>query len=104
MSILRGGKAEPEVAAPSGARFSFCEPVTAVAMGRWHIREVGEEGLKTGGGVPNDALCGRGLHRGWDLEYRMTPEFALQLVTPRDGDGHIALCPACYEAWRKRVG
>ncbi len=49
--------------------FSFCEHVTAT--GPWHIREVGPEGLKFGGGAKT-SLCH--AHEptwwinGWDLE------------------------------------
>jgi hypothetical protein len=83
--------------------FSFCEPVTAIAMGKWHIREVGPEGLKFGGGVPNDALCGRELRFGWDMEAVFTAERALSMVTPREGDGHVFLCPACYQEYLVRA-
>lgn len=85
-------------------KFAFCEPVTATSMSKWHIRRVGPEGLRFGGGVPIEALCGFDVRRGWDIEAAVTPEFALRLVTPRAGDGNVALCLACYEAWLTASG
>lgn len=83
-------------AAPSHA---FCEPVTATPTSYWHIREVGPEGLKLGGGVPNAPLCGRDLRHGWDLTSKVTPESASTSSQPRPGDGRIFLCPSCAESY-----
>lgn len=47
-------------------RFSFCEPVHAVPLGRWHIRPLTARGHKYGGGCDTISLCG--LPMGWDLE------------------------------------
>lgn len=51
----------------SETRFAFCEPSNATPFSREHIRRVGAEGLKLGGGVPSPALCGA------DLRYRLGP-------------------------------
>lgn len=70
---------------------SFCEPVTATPFSKWHIREVGPEGLKLDGGIPNEPLCGRDLRHGWDLQLRVDAESLTRLR----GD---LLCPNCDAA------
>ena len=80
-------KTAPEV------RFAFCESVFAVPNGTWHIRAVGEEGLKLGGGA-SAPLCGFGGHwqNGWDLNVEIT-------------EHHLAhACPKCVAAYRERKG
>lgn len=94
MIFTRNRAAEP--AAPSHA---FCEPVHATPTSPEHIREVGDEGLKLGGGVPNPALCGRDLRKGWDLSTPVTPDMVTRLAASREGDGRVFLCPACAEAY-----
>lgn len=97
MSLLRR-RATP--AAPAVPEFAFCEPVHAVTLGPIHIRRVGEEGLKLGGGIPVAPLCGReSVIRGWDLPDEVTPETVLADSTPRPGDGHVFLCRACTDAY-----
>jgi hypothetical protein len=86
------------VEAPAPA-FAFCEPVWATPTSHEHIRTVGEEGLKLGGGVPNPALCGRDLRHGWDLKMEVTTESVTSLASPREGDGRVFLCPGCAEAF-----
>lgn len=94
MIFTRERAAEP--AAPTHA---FCEPVSATPTSYEHIREVGEEGLKPGGGVPNLPLCGRDLRRGWDLKTPVTPDMVRTLAAPRPGDGRVFLCPRCADAY-----
>lgn len=90
---------EPEAEAVT-PQFAFCEPVTATPMSKEHIRPVGPEGLKLGGGVPVPALCGRDLHMGWDLETPVTADMVDRLAAPRPGDGRVFLCGPCADAWR----
>lgn len=51
-------------------QFAFCETVTASSQSKWHIRKLGEAGLKLGGGVDTKALCGREV--AWDLNVELT--------------------------------
>jgi len=57
--------------------YAFCEPVTASSHSRWHIRKVGPEGLKLGGGA-SAPLCfperGWDWINGWDLEVAITEQ------------------------------
>lgn len=103
-STRRRDQSEADAAAVT--RYAFCEPVTAVAMGKEHIRVVGPEGRRLGGGIPHgDAggvLCGRDLGRGWDLGREVTPRIVEILTTPRDGDSHVWVCPKCAEAYRQQ--
>ena len=85
---------------PTLPEFSFCEPVHATTESAIHIRRVGEEGLKLGGGIPVAPLCGReSVIRGWDLKGAVTPETVLNQSTPRPGDGRIFLCRGCTDAY-----
>jgi len=84
----------------SGETLAFCEPVTATPFSHEHIRTVGPEGLKLGGGAPNTVLCGRDLYGGWDLRSEVTPDLVLRLSTPREGDGRVFLCPECADAYQ----
>lgn len=74
---------------------AFCEPVHARPMGQEHIREVGPEGFKYGGGIPVAALCGFNVVMGWDMQRPVTPEAVKTLAAPRAGDGHVWLCGGC---------
>lgn len=80
-------------------RFAFCERVTASPMSLEHIREVGAEGLMLGGGIPNVALCGADVRRGWDLSSEVTEGTVERLATARTGDGHVFLCDTCARLW-----
>lgn len=71
------------------SNYAFCERVTATAESPWHIRLVGSEGLKLGGGAPDSTLCGRPLHKGWDLQLHVDDESV-------DGR-HI--CADCSAVW-----
>lgn len=85
---------------PVVPEFAFCEPVTATPTSPIHIRRVGEEGLKLGGGIPVAPLCGReSVIRGWDLRGAVTPESVHDQSTPRSGDGRVFLCVKCAEAY-----
>lgn len=79
--------------------FAFCERVSATPTSKEHIREVGREGIKLGGGIPNTALCGYDVVRGWDLARPVTPDGVLVLSTPRPGDDRIFLCGDCASAF-----
>jgi hypothetical protein len=80
------------------SKYSFCERVTATPTSPEHIRVVGEEGLKLGGGAPDTVLCGASLSKGWDLNNAVDAETVRRLSTPRDADGHVFLCLRCAEA------
>lgn len=92
MRLSRLRRTPPTHAPPTHA---FCEPVTATPTSYWHIRDVGEEGLKLGGGVPVAPLCGRDLRHGWDLKSEVTPEAVTTGAQPRPGDGRVFVCPTC---------
>lgn len=47
-------------------KYSFCESVTAVPLGPWHIRTLTDKGMKFGGGADTKVLCGRVVC--WDLK------------------------------------
>lgn len=98
MSLLRRRPARDQQ--PTTPTFAFCEPVHATTESAIHIRHVGEEGLKLGGGIPVAPLCGReSVIRGWDLPGAVTPESVHHQSTPRPGDGRIFLCRGCTEAY-----
>lgn len=75
------------------AQFALCEPVSATTRSREHIRRVGPEGFKYGGGIPNEAICGANVRRGWDLRAPVHPSRFLPNaeVNPT--------CEKCIEAW-----
>lgn len=52
--------------------YSFCEPVWASSISRWHIRKLSFKGSKYGGGADTPALCGLDLRCGWDLRVDIT--------------------------------
>ena len=96
-SRLRPTQVEAEPVVPE---FAFCEPVTATPTSPWHIRRVGPEGLKLGGGIPTAPLCGReSVIRGWDLTSGVTAESVRLGSTPREGDGRVFVCRACTDAY-----
>ena len=82
--------------------YAFCEPVSATPTSYEHLRAVGPEGLKLGGGIDGAALCGFDLKHGWDTSTEVTDESVTALATPRSGDNRVFLCPACADAWKKR--
>jgi hypothetical protein len=77
-------------------KYSFCESVTASFVGPWHIREVGPEGLKFGGGA-KAPLCflydaDKQWLGGWDLDI----EFEIEEAP----DIHI--CYYCLALYKQR--
>lgn len=83
------------VETPAVPTYSFCEHVNATPTSPEHLRTVGDEGQKFGGGVPGNALCGRDLRFGWDLATPVTDESVRALSSPRSGDGRVFLCRTC---------
>jgi hypothetical protein len=78
---------------------SFCESVDATPTSPVHLREVGPEGRKYGGGVPTPALCGRDLHRGcWDLPTEVTSKS----VAAADQDRPGRICASCAAVYDER--
>ena len=83
---------------------AFCERSTATAFSKEHIRRVGPEGLKLGGGAPDTTLCDYPLSGGWDLETPVTTERVRVLGSPRSGDGHVFLCGVCRDEALRILG
>lgn len=76
---------------------AFCEPVSATVRSREHIREVGPEGFKYGGGIPNAALCGADVRRGWDIKAEVHPSrFVVNAETN-------PTCQGCIDAYHALV-
>ena len=75
------------------SELSYCERSTASAMSPVHIRKVGGEGRKLGGGVPVPALCGSDLHHGWDLPTDVPSTVARYATIPQNQPGRM--CLAC---------
>ena len=86
-----------ETGRPEGWRLSFCERSTATAFSKEHIRWVGAEGLKFGGGAPDTTLCGAPLGAGWDLQSVVDVPTVRRLGSPRLGDGRVFLCADCRD-------
>jgi hypothetical protein len=84
---------------PQVPAYSFCEPVWATPTSKEHIRAVDEHGLKPGGGIDTDTLCGSDVRRGWDLPTPVTPERVRSLASPLPGDGRIFLCRTCADLY-----
>lgn len=79
----------------TAATYSFCEPVSATPTSRVHIRRVGAEGIKTGGGVTGAPLCGYDLHGGWDVPGPVTTP----VVVAGIGAEVAPTCPDCAALW-----
>lgn len=76
---------------------AFCEPVSATIRSKEHIRVVGPEGFKYGGGIPNVALCGANVRQGWDLRATVHPSQFMP-------DAEInPTCQTCIHAYYARV-
>lgn len=83
-------------------RYAFCEPVTAAAMGKIHLRSTeGHPGSPAGLSAGTAALCGRDLRSGWDLELMATEESIAEAGRPRASDGHVWLCSLCAEQYAR---
>lgn len=74
-------------------RLAFCEPSSATVRSKEHIRVVGPEGFKYGGGIPTPALCGYDLRHGWDLNVPVHPA---RFNTAADLN---PTCAACVDAF-----
>src|SRR5690242_13327177 len=83
---------------------AFCERSTATAYSKEHIRMVGREGLKLGGGAPDTALCGTPLRAGWDLQTPVDIPTVVRLGSPREGDGRVFLCAGCRDEALRILG
>lgn len=75
--------------------FAYCEPVHATVSSRIHIRRVGPAGLKLGGGIAGEALCGYDVTRGWDLPGLVDAATNVAGV----GREHGPQCVPCATAW-----
>lgn len=73
---------------------ALCETSTAGPLTPNHVRQVGPEGLKLGGGIPTPALCGRDLRGGWDLRAVDAAELQ-RLADGRTEDGRPFVHPDC---------
>ena len=72
-----------------GPKYSFCEPVTAGSLGRWHIRKLTAVGKKLGGGADTSALCGSTVS--WDLQVDVPSRDALP----------VGICQRCWELYQE---
>ncbi|WP_420878971.1 hypothetical protein [Rhodococcus sp. (in: high G+C Gram-positive bacteria)] len=81
---------------------AFCEPGNAVAMGKIHIRLLGNGNPERGTGFPagTQALCGRHLDYGWDLDGAVTATSVAEQSHPRASDGHVWLCRNCTDHYQ----
>lgn len=78
-------------------KLAYCERNTAGPVSPVHIRIVGEEGLRLGGGVPNHALCCADVRGGWDLPTAVTLDtFSQWSQIPQDQPGR--LCRECVNS------
>lgn len=95
--------------------YAYCERATAV-LNTWHIRPLGERGLRPTGGIDTVSLCRRvgppdqkgvdgfDLNGGWDIEGApVVPDEALELAKRRGSDNAWMVCPECAERLAKAV-
>ena len=73
------------------SELSYCERVTATPTSPVHIRMVGLEGRKLGGGIPGAALCGAEVRNGWDLPTDVPSTLAGYAEIPQDRPGRMCL-------------
>lgn len=95
MRSLRKQEVPPE-------KYAYCEPNWASATSKWHIREVGSEGLKLGGGIPPDALglCGTDvIVKGWDRCEVRTEDHLVRMTLSETNP----LCMDCAVEYRLRT-
>lgn len=78
---------------------AFCERVTATPTSPMHIRRVGPEGRKYGGGAPDTTLCWRALNNGWDLEQPVSDVAVRRLQDRQHDTGSHLLCRECTVAY-----
>lgn len=89
---------------PADLAYAYCEPVTASTRSPQHIRTVGAEGLRLGGGAPDSTLCGYPLDRGWDQDAPVTVADVrreLEMDAPPEIN---PLCRGCGEEFLRRTG
>lgn len=70
---------------------------TATSTWNYHLRELGEDGPKYGGGVDLISVCG--IKLGWDTEISLSqfdPEFKAERIC----DGHF--CGKCFDVAKKK--
>jgi hypothetical protein len=73
--------------------FLFCEGAMSTGSSPWHLRRIGPAGIKAGGGIDTNSLCGRVSVRngGWDLLVRINAH-------------HLLLaCSSCAAQYRAAV-
>ncbi len=83
-------------------KFVYCEAYPQ--YGRWHIREVGREGLKPGGGCPPPLCCQDKpdqWHNGWDLPDVPIQDDAHEYTRVAAEKRLADACPVCVERYRK---
>lgn len=81
----------------TGRVLSLCETVTAGPLTPNHVRWVGPEGLKVGGGLRGPALaalCGRDLAGGWDVRAVDVAELR-RLARAGFDSGQQWVCESC---------
>lgn len=83
----------------SKGRYFYCEPVTATTVSREHIRWSDDAAGKFGGGIVGEALCGRSMDRGWDLD----TDVEARGVAFRTQAHVNPLCEKCADLWAARV-
>lgn len=82
--------------------YAYCESTYASIRSRVHIRVVGAEGLKLGGGALDTTLCGDRLNGGWDLETPVTAGYVQrELESPAEINPQ---CRECGEELLRRTG
>lgn len=70
---------------------SFCEPVHVTGPDPWCVRILTDAGLKFGGGVDTESLCGRVRKgQGWDVKVKFDAE-------------HEHMCSRCREKLGENV-
>jgi hypothetical protein len=76
----------------------FCESVHATPTSPRHLRLTTIGGMKESGGIPEDekTLCGRELHRGWDIRVA-DAEWIERSLKKFESDGWRPghTCPTC---------
>lgn len=74
--------------------YAFCERSTATPHSHLHIREVTDGRSYPGGGIPNPALCGADMLRGWDWGQAVTADVIRAYLMP----GHAQpMCVPCAD-------
>lgn len=90
--------------------YAYCERATAV-LNTWHIRPLGERGLRPTGGIDTESLCGRvgppdgrssrdALPHvgGWDIDVPVVLVEAVGMAKRKGNDNAWMVCPDCASA------